>query len=187
MTLLILGVLLWWIVHSFPIFGHPQRQALVARMGENPYKGVYSLLILASVVLMVIGYRGADYVHVYAPPSWGLHLNNLLMVIAVALFGASHSKGNAKRFVRHPQLSAVTVWGVAHLLANGDLASVILFGGLAVWAVVAMVGTNRRDGAWVKPAPAPLKKDLILVAITLVLFVVIVVLHGWLGRWPLPG
>ena len=187
MTLLILGVLLWWIVHSFPIFAHPQRQALVARMGENPYKGVYSLLILASVVLMVIGYRGADYVHVYAPPVWGLHLNNLLMVIAVALFGASHSKGNAKRFVRHPQLSAVTVWGVAHLLANGDLASVILFGGLAVWAVVAMVGTNRRDGAWVKPAPAPLKKDLILVAITLVLFVVIVVLHGWLGRWPLPG
>ncbi len=174
-------------MHSFPIFAPAQRAALHDRLGENPYKGVYSLLVLASLVLMVIGYRGADYVPVYAPPTWGLHLNNLLMVIAVALFGASHSKGNAKRFVRHPQLSAVTVWGVAHLLANGDLASVILFGGLAVWAVVAMIGTNRRDGPWVKPAPAPLKKDLILVAITIVLFVVIVVLHGWLGPWPLPG
>jgi hypothetical protein len=76
---------------------------------------------------------------------------------------------------------------LAHLLVNGDLASVLLFGGFAVWAVVAMRGINARDGAWVRPEPAPVKKDMILVGITLVVFTVIAGIHNWLGVWPFPG
>lgn len=187
MTLLILGLILWWIVHTYPLVAKPSRDALVAKLGEGPYKGVYSLAILAALVLMVIGYRGAEFVNVWFPPAWGMHLTDLLMIFAVFLFGASHSKGNVKRHVRHPQLLAVIVWAASHLVVNGDLASLVLFGGLGLWAIVAIFATNARDGAWAKPAPAPRKKDLILVGITVVLYLVIGAIHALVGPSPFPG
>lgn len=187
MSLLILGVVLWWVTHTFPLVARPRRDALVAKMGEGPYKGAFALTSVGAIVLMVLGYQDADWITVWTPPTFTWHINNLLMVVAVALLGASHSKGNAKRFVRHPMLMAVVVWGVAHLLVKGHLAAVILFGGMAAWAVVAMFATNARDGAWVKPAPAPIKKDVILVGITAVVFVVVALVHLWLGVSPFPG
>jgi uncharacterized membrane protein len=187
MTLLILGLALWWVSHMFPLVARPRRDAVVARIGEGPWKGLFSLVSLAAIALMVIGYQNAAFVNVWFPPVWGVHLNNLLMLIAVGLLGASHSKGNAKRFVRHPMLLSVVVWAIAHLLVNGDLASLVLFGGTGVWAVFAIFATNARDGAWVKPEPKPVKKDLILVGITLVAFSVFSGIHAWLGVWPFPG
>ena len=187
MFLLILGVALWWVTHMFPIVARPRRDALVAQYGEGPWKGVFSLVSLLAIVLMVIGYQSAAFVNIWFPPTWTVHLNNLLMIVAVGLLGASHSKGNAKRYVRHPMLLSVVVWALSHLLVNGHLAALILFGGTGAWAVAAMFAINRRDGAWVKPEPAPLKKDLILVGITLVAFTVIAGIHNWLGVWPFPG
>lgn len=187
MTLLILGLALWWATHLFPIVARPTRDGLVAGIGEGPYKGVYSLVSLGAIVLMVIGYQNAAFTNLWFPPAWTTHLNNLLMLVSVALLGASHSKGNAKRFVRHPMLLSVAVWAVAHLLVNGDLASLILFGGVGAWAVVAIYATNARDGAWVRPEPKPVKKDLILVGITIVAFLVISAIHFWLGVSPFPG
>ena len=187
MTLLILGLILWWIVHTFPLVAKPSRDAMVAKLGEGPYKGVYSLLVLGSLVLMVIGYQASDFVNVYFPPAWGMHLTDLLMLVAVFFYGASHSKGNVKRHVRHPMLVGTIVWAAAHLVVNGDLSSVVLFGGIGLWAIVAIFATNARDGAWVKPAPAPRKKDLILVGITIVVYLVIGVIHGLVGPSPFPG
>jgi uncharacterized membrane protein len=187
MILLILGLAIWSIAHLFPIVAHPARQRLAQAMGEGPWKGVFSLFVLAGLVLMIIGYQRAEYVEAYWPPEWGRHLNNLLMLFAVGLFAASHSKGNAKRYVRHPMLWSVIVWAVAHLLVNGDVASLILFGGLLVWAVVSIFTTNARDGAWVRPEPKPVKKDLILVAITLVAYGVIAFIHMQLGYPVFPG
>lgn len=186
MTQLILGLILWWATHLLPSVARSTRDGLVAKIGEGPYKGVYALLSLAAIVLMVRGYRRAEFANLWYPPDWGVHLNNLLMLIAIGLFAASHSKGNAKRYVRHPQLLSVIVWAIAHLLVNGDQASVVLFGGVGLWAVVAIFAINARDGAWVKPAPAPRKKDYLLVAITLVVFVVVAFIHDWLGIWPFP-
>ncbi len=187
MTILILGLLLWWASHLFPIVARPRRDALVARMGEGPYKGVFSLVSLGALALMIFGYQGAGYEDVWFPPDWTRHVNNLLMLIAVGLFAASHSKGNARRVVRHPMLLSVVVWAVAHLLVNGDLASLVLFGGLGAWAVVAIFAANARDGEWVKPAPAPQKKDVILIVITLVVYGVIAGIHTWLGHPVFPG
>jgi uncharacterized membrane protein len=187
MPLLILGLLVWWVSHSFPLVAKGRRDALAARMGESAWKGGFSVVILVSVVLMVIGYRQAEFVNLWFPPVWTMHLNNLLMLIAVGLLGASHSKGNVKRFVRHPMLLAVIVWAVAHLLVNGDLASLVLFGGLGVWAVAAIFMTNARDGAWVKPPPAPAKKDILLVVITVVAFAIIAAIHTLLGHPVFPG
>ena len=185
MTLLILGVVLWWATHSIPLVAPQFRAAMVARHGEKTWRGLFALVTLAIVAMLVIGYRQAEYEELWFLP-WAVHLNNLMMLIAVGLFAASHSKGNAKRHVRHPQLLAVIMWAVAHLLVNGDVASLILFGGLGVWSVAAIFATNARDGAWVKPAPAPRKKDVILVGITVVAFAVITVIHGLIGPSPFP-
>jgi uncharacterized membrane protein len=186
MTLLILGLILWWATHLLPTVGKTARDGLVERFGEGAYKGVYSLLSLAAIVMMVRGYRAAEFANVWYPPAWGVHLNNLLMIFAIGLFAASHSKGNAKRYVRHPQLLSVIVWAIAHLLVNGDQASVVLFAGVGLWALVAIFAINARDGAWVKPEPAPRRKDYLLVVITLVVFVVVAFIHDWLGIWPFP-
>src|SRR6056297_2483835 len=125
MTLLILGLLLWTVAHWFKRLMPAQRAA----MGE-PGKGVAALAIVAAVVLMVIGYRGADFVHVWAPPAFMVHISNLLMLLALWVFGSSAAKG-AKAWpayrIRHPQLTAVKIWALAHLLVNGDLASIVLF------------------------------------------------------------
>ena len=102
------------------------------------------------------------------------------LLIAFILFAASHGHNNIKRLVRHPQLSAVALWGIAHLLANGESRSIVLFGGLALWAVVEIVLINRREGALRKPEPAPRKKDVIAVVGGVVVYGVIAAMHQWL-------
>jgi uncharacterized membrane protein len=186
MTILILGLALWYAAHFFKPAMPAQRAAMTASMGEKPARGVMAALILGSVALMVIGYKQADFDPVWNPPAMLTHINNLMMLIAVGLYGASHSKGNAKRYVRHPMLVGTAVWAVAHLLVNGDVASIVLFGAMLVWAVVSISFINKRDGEWVKPAPGPRKKDFILVGITLVVFGVITVLHSLAGVSPFP-
>ncbi|MEO1549223.1 MAG: NnrU family protein [Pseudomonadota bacterium] len=186
MTLLSLGLLMWVVAHTFKRLLPTQRALLQDKIGDAS-KGLFAVVIVISVLAMIFGYRWADFVPVYAPPSWGVHLNNLAMIGAIALLGMGKSKGRARTWLRHPMLMGVLVWGLAHLLVNGDLASMILFGGLAAWSVGNMVLINRREGAWVRPDPGPVAGDLRLLAITLVLYGVIGGLHAWLGPWPFPG
>lgn len=187
MTLLVLGLIVWSAAHLFKSAAAGARAGVGARLGAGPSKGVFAVLIVAGLLLMIAGYRAAPYVAVWTPPSWTVHLNNLLMLGAVGVYGMSMSKGRTRAWLRHPQLTAVAIWAVAHLLVNGSLAAVVLFGGLGVWALVNMATINRRDGAWVRPEPGPLKGDLRLVGITLVLYAVITAIHAWLGVWPFPG
>jgi len=188
MTLLMIGLVLWWAVHLFPIYRPATRARAVAQLGETPYKALFSLASLAAIALMVIGYRQADVVNLWYPPAWTVHVNNLLMLLAVALLGARDIASGLRRLVRHPMLTGVKTWAVAHLLVNGDLASVVLFGGLLGWAVVAVIGSNRRDGIWVRPAKGTMKGAVIHAVITVVVFAVIVVIHGpLLGVQPIPG
>lgn len=188
MTLMILGILLWSAGHLFPIFAPGARASAVLRMGEGPYKGAFALVALLAVALMVIGYRQAEFVNLWFPPAWTVHPNNLLMLVSVFLIGAKHAKSSAKHYVRHPMLWGVVVWSAAHLLVNGDLASVVLFGGLLAWALVAMAGTNARDGEWVRPPKGTTAGLIRHLVITVVVFGVIVVIHGpILGVRPIPG
>ena len=109
------------------------------------------------------------------------------MLIAVFLVGAKDAKSGAKHYIRHPMLAGVKVWALAHLLVNGDLAAMILFGGMLLWAVVAMIGSNRRDGAWERPGKGDRAGLVRHVVITVVVFVVIVAIHGpLLGVSPFP-
>ncbi len=181
MTLIILGVALWWAAHLFKRLAPGRR----ARLGDSG-KGLVAQALVASVVLMVLGYRGAEQIDLWYPPSWLTHVNNLLMVGALFLFAADGMRAPVIGGVRHPQLTAFKTWAVAHLLVNGDLASVILFGGLLAWAVVTVIMINRSQRDWtpkpVKPGATPKA-----VAATVVAVVLVMLVHNWLGVQPWGG
>jgi uncharacterized membrane protein len=179
MLLLILGVALWAGAHFFKRLA-PERRAAMGDKG----KGLVAILLLLSVVLMIVGYRGADFIHIWSPPAFLTHLNNLLMVLAFYLYAASGAKTAITRRVRHPQLIGFKTWAIAHLLVNGDLASVILFGGLLAWAVVSVILINRAQPVWTRPAPVPMRKEVTAVIATLVVVVVVMLIHNWLGVQP---
>lgn len=181
MFYLILGLALWVAAHLF------KRMApgLRAQMG-NGGKAVVAVGVLAGLGLMILGYKQAEFVNLWYPPTWAVHLNNLLMLVAVFVYGMSATTGRLRGRMRHPQLTAVKIWAVAHLLVNGDLASVVLFGGLLIWAVLEVIVINRSQD-WVRPEPGPAKKDVVLVIITLVMFAAIAGIHMWLGVRPFPG
>jgi uncharacterized membrane protein len=179
MFLLILGVALWAGAHFFKRVA-PDRRAALGEKG----KGLVAVLILLSVVLMIVGYRGAEFIHLWSPPAFLTHVNNLLMVLAFYLYAASGAKTAITRKVRHPQLTAVKTWAIAHLLVNGDLASVILFAGLLAWAVASVILINRAQPVWTRPAPVPMRKEVTAGVATLVVVVVVMLIHNWLGVPP---
>jgi uncharacterized membrane protein len=186
MTLLILGLALWVAVHMFKRLAPGARDALTERIGAGASKGVVAVALVVALVLIVIGFRAAPFVPLYSPPVWGVHVNNLAMLAAVALFGMGQSRGRARSWLRHPMLTGVVVWALAHLLVNGDLASVLLFGTMGAWAVAHMGLINLREPAWERPEPGPVSGDVRLAVITVVVYVVIALIHGWLGYWPFP-
>ncbi|WP_299845702.1 NnrU family protein [uncultured Roseovarius sp.] len=182
MILLILGLILWIGAHFFKRLAPDAR----TKMG-NKGRGPIALSILAGVVLMVLGYRAAEFTSVYTPVPGIGHLNNLLMLVAVFFFGIGSAKGVLVDKVRHPMLTGMVIFAFAHLLVNGDLASIILFGGLGLWAIVQMLLINSGDGAWERPAPGTLKGDIKNAIITLVIYVVVTGLHVFLGHNPFMG
>ncbi|MCX7888204.1 MAG: NnrU family protein [Rhodobacteraceae bacterium] len=175
MTILILGVALWWAAHLFKRIA-PERRAAMGEAG----KGFVAVLSLAAIVLMVYGYRQADFVPVYTPvPGLG-HLTAALMLVAVFLLGVGGTKGILYPRMRHPMLTGVVVWAVAHLLVRGDLAAIVLFGGMGLWAIMAMVLINR---AGPRPVPADgrgLRGDAMNLVGTAVAYAVIVLIHQWI-------
>lgn len=181
-VILIVGVALWAGAHLFKRLAPAQR----AGMGDKG-KGLVAILLLGSIVLMVLGYRDADTMVLWSPPGFLTHLNNLLMVVAVYFFVADGLKTRITTRVRHPQLTGFKAWAVAHLLVNGDLASVILFGGLLAWAVVSVILINRANRAWVRPPVGSMAREGIAVVVTLVAVYLVGLVHGWLGYAPWGG
>jgi uncharacterized membrane protein len=137
LAIMILGLALLLGGHVF-ITRREARAALIARIGEGAYKGLFSLVAVAGLVLIGYGfarYRAAGYIPLWDPPAWTRHLNNALMWPAVVCIVAAYIPGNIKRILKHPMLVGVKLWALAHLIANGDLGSVILFGSVLAWAV----------------------------------------------------
>ncbi len=182
MTLLIAGVALWWAAHLFKRLAPNARQA----MGAAGYPAI-AVAIILSVVLMVLGYCGAEGAFYWGPTPMWVGINNLLMVLAFYFFAASAAKG-AKIWlgtkIRHPQLSGFSIWALAHLLVNGDTPSFILFGGLLIWAQVEIQLINAKEGPWDRPARAPKKKEIVAIVVTLVVVTVVMGIHYALGVKP---
>lgn len=182
MIWLVVGLLLWTAAHWFKRLAPKARRG----MGDSA-KGMVAAASILAVVLMVIGYRMAEPTHLWSLPSWAWHLNNLLMVIAVLLVGLGYSRSRLNRALRHPMLTAAILWSVAHLLVNGDVPSLVLFGGIGLWAIGSILLINRAEPKWVKPKPGTAAGDLRHVLISAVAFAVIVGLHMLLGPKPFLG
>jgi uncharacterized membrane protein len=190
MAILILGVALWMAAHLFPAMGAERHAALVARHGEKPVKGAVSIALFIALGLIIWGWglAGETPVQVWYPPSFLWHINNLLVLLAFLVFGTGAAQSNVARYVRHPQLTAVKAWALAHLLVNGDLRSIVLFGGMLVWAVLGVIFANRRDGPRVRPPAQPRRNDVKALGGGLALYVIVALAHPWLfGVSPFPG
>ena len=187
MVWLYLGVFLFMMVHFVPGLAPGLRNTVIERVGENSYKGIFSLVLLAAIVLIVVGWRSAIPQLVYLPPSWGTPLASVLMLISVMLFGAALQPTRIKRYIRHPQLTGLAVWSGAHLLSNGDSRSLVLFGGLGVWALIEMLLIDRREGDWRRPFGPALSIEIRGIVISAVIFFVLVYLHPYFaGVSPIP-
>lgn len=181
-VLIVLGVGLWSGAHWFKRLAPAKR----AEMGEKG-KGLVTVLLVVSIVLMVIGYRSAGFVNVWFPPAFTVHIANLLMVLAFWLFALSAVPGVISSKIRHKQLSAVKTWAIAHLLVNGDLASILLFGGMLAWAVASVIMINRAEPTWERPENPTWAKDFKALVIGVVLMGIVAAIHAWLGVYPFPG
>ena len=177
MLVLAFGVVAFAAIHLFKVLAPDVRSEAVRRLGPGPFRGLIALLLLLSVACMIEGYHTAQVVPVYNPPWWGGAVTFPLMVIAFVLFVSARAPTNIKRVVRHPQLTSIVVWAVAHLMANGDAEDLILFGGLGVWALAEMALINRREGEWVKPEKMPALKDMVTLVIALAVFLVVAWIH----------
>lgn len=187
MALLIAGMILWTVAHGLKIHAPARRAALVEQYGEGTVKIAATVAMLAAVAMIVIGYQRADYVALWTPPGWTTHLNNLAMVFALGIYVAAPIPSQVRHWIRHPQLTGTKIWAAAHLLVNGHLAALILFGGMLAWAVAAVIGINKRDGKGPKPGPGTLIGSIGHLVLAGVLTVIVALVHNWLGVWPFAG
>ncbi|MDV7145200.1 NnrU family protein [Tropicimonas sp. TH_r6] len=174
---LFLGVALWWGAHLFKRVA-PDRRGL---MPDSQAKGMVTFALVLSIVLMVVGFRAATVVEIWNPPSFLRHLNNLIVLIAIYLMSPAPKKGKLVSGLRHPMLLGFSLWAIAHLLVNGDLAAMLLFGGLLGWSLITPGIINRAEPDWTAPEPGPIAKDAMFLGASVVLLLVIGFIHGWLG------
>lgn len=184
MTLLILGILLFAGVHLVPSLAPGVKSVWQDKLGEGGYKGSFSLLLLASIVLMVVGWRSADPFTIYWPISQLREPCIALVMIAMGLLVVGSRNSRIRQGVRHPQLTAVLIWALAHLVMNGDSRSVVLFSGMAIWSFVEIITISKREGKWVKADIPSLGSEVITAIIAIVLVVGLVFGHPYFAGIP---
>lgn len=185
MIVLVLGLVMFLGVHSTRIVADGWRTDLRRRVGEGSWKGVYSLVSLIGLVLIVYGYgiSRTTPVDLWMPPVWTRHAAALLTLLSFVLLAAAYVPGTRiKARVGHPMVLGVKVWAFAHLMSNGRLADVLLFGAFLVWAVVLYVASRRRDRlAGTRYVAGPVSRDLIAIVAGTAAWVVFALwLHGML-------
>lgn len=194
MMTMLLGLLVFFGIHAVPM--QPAlRDGLLERFGPGAYKAAFSVISAVGLVLIVLGYGKLQVLvgknpQIWQPPTWTTHFALLLMVFSMVLLVAAYVPSNIKRIVGHPMLAAIKVWAFAHLLANGDLASMVLFGSFLAYAVIDRISVKRRGSAvGAKTAGGGLVGDLIVVVGGLALYAAIAFfLHEPLiGVAPVPG
>ncbi len=164
MPLFILGLIIFFGTHLYTALARGSREGLVKRVGAGPYQGIYSLASVGGIALIVIGWPGADATVLYSPPAWTRHIASLLMLVALILLAAAYTpKGKIAAAVKHPMITGVKAWAFAHLLVNGDVRSVLLFGAFLAYGVIDRIALKRRGDNG--PAPGPAANDLIPIAV----------------------
>src|SRR5271155_2963450 len=169
----ILGLVIFLGAHVF-VTMRDERATLVAKMGEWPYRGLFSLVSIVGIVLISYGfalYRAAGPIAVWYPPPWTRHIVEALMWPASIMVVAAYIPGNIKRTLKHPMLAGVKTWALAHLCANGDLGGVVLFGSVLAWAVYDRITLKRRGDSGAPPIPVGGgRNDIIAIAVGTILY-----------------
>ena len=175
MAILVLGIILFFAVHSVSIVNESWRNGVVDRLGLNTWKIAYSVIALAGFVMICYGYGIArqDPIVLYTPPTWARHITMLLMLFVFPLLLAANLPGKIKTAAKQPLLAATKIWALAHLLANGTLADVLLFGSFLAWAIVDRVSMKTRTQRPIAGLASPYN-DVIAVVLGLVLYAVFV-------------
>jgi uncharacterized membrane protein len=188
MLKLVAGLVIFLGVHSIAIFAGGWRERMVGRLGPLAWKGLYTAASLVGFVLLVGGYAQArlDPVVLYQPPYWLRHVAMLLLLPMFPLLLSAYLPGRIKAAVKHPMLTATKAWALSHLLVNGMLADVLLFGGFLAWAVLDRISVGKRPQPAPRAAPASMRNDVIAVVGGLVLYAVFLKwAHGLLIGVPL--
>ncbi len=181
MNLLISGLILWCGVHLIPSLVPAAKAKWQGVLGDNGYQGSFALLILLSLVMIIFGWRQITPEYLYTLPVIARSVAIFLILVSFMLMGASHRPTRIKSLIRHPQLTGLIVWAIAHLLVNGDNRSVILFGSLAIWGLVEIIAINRRDGDRQKPPVPAWSKELIGAGISVLVFVIVLLVHPYIS------
>jgi uncharacterized membrane protein len=173
LVVLILGLILFLGPHVFVTL-RPQRDAAVKQLGEGPYKGLFAALSLAGLYVTGKGfgmYDAAGPLVLWTAPAWMRHITEALMLFACIFVAAAYLRGNIKRVLKHPLLVGVKTWAVAHLLVNGDVGGIILFGSVLAWAVYDRITLKRRsDPGELSIAEGGLKNDIAAVVVGIILY-----------------
>ncbi len=183
MSILLLGLVIFFAAHSVSLINEAWRDHWVAKIGELPWKGLYSLVSVVGFLLIVWGYGVArhDPVIIYLPPVWLRHLAILLLVPVFPLLLAAYHPGRIQTATKHPMLLATILWSFAHLLVNGMLADMLLFGAFLTWAIVVYFSMQHRTQRPLPGAPPAKANDIIAVIGGLALYVTFVLwIHTWL-------
>ena len=164
MTLFVLGLIVFFGSHLLTALARKVREGLVSKLGAGPYKGAYSLVAIAGFALIVIGWRNADAAVIYAPPAYLKHVTSLLVLLALILLASAYlPKGKIAAAAKHPMLAGVKLWAFGHLLANGEVRSILLFGSFLAFAVIDRIVVKKRGDA--TPAAGPVVNDAAAVAV----------------------
>jgi uncharacterized membrane protein len=161
LAILILGLVVFIATHAFVTY-RDHRAALIAQIGEPLYKALFSLISIIAVALIVWGfarYRATGWVDIWYPPVFMRYITQLLMWPAMISITAAYFPGDIKRILKHPFLVGIKLWAFAHLLANGDLGSIILFGSILGWAVFDRISLKHRTDAGGPPIPTGGRKN----------------------------
>ncbi len=183
MTYLALGLLLWWAAHLTKRLAPGLRASLTERLGEAS-KGLFAVAIIASVVLMTVGYKAADTTFLWDRTTALTGINNLLVLLGFYMFAASGAKLRVTQYTRHPQLIGFSLWAFAHILVNGDTVSLFLFGSLLIWALFEMVVISLQEGRYEPPEAPPVRKEITGAVAAVVLYAIVAGVHAWLGYNP---
>lgn len=175
MNWLILGLVVLIGAHLIPAVPSLRRR-LVTGLGERAYLGLFSLFALTGLVLIILGMSHAPFIPVWQPPLWGVVLTPVLMLPAMIFLVGAYLPGNLHRITPHPMSWGVVLWAVGHLIANGDAASLLLFGSLGLYSLFAIWSCNRR-GATRAIRTMTMDRDLIVIGVGLLLYVAMVFLH----------
>jgi len=177
MAILILGLLVWAGAHWFKRVAPARRAAL----GDKKAAIFVALSSVIGIILMVIGYKATDFIPVWQLPEFTRHIAHLLVLIGLFMMTPAPKRGVILSKMRHPMLTGFSLWAIAHLLVNGDLASIVLFGGLLIWASASRSMINRLEPDWAGRAKGKIAMDAMFAVATLIVFGAIAFLHGVVG------